>query len=267
LWPEKPVLLTAAAFCFLLLLSIPTSSLAGAFKAVPVRLSIDPKSRTAMLKIVNEGEEEVTVQLNAKSWEQDENGNDIYDETNDIIFFPTMAKIEKGETRIIRVGYNGKPGAREKTFRLFMQELPVSKPGEMALKFALTLSIPIFVPPEKETKKWTAEPGGLTEESLKMMVSNNGNSHVIVSKVRAWGKDETGAEVFSQEAAGWYTLAGKTRTYPVRVPYDECLKTKTIQVETTIEKTAREFILDVEKEMCTRKPEETKELIRASAQE
>jgi fimbrial chaperone protein len=259
-WQIKTIMITMMAA---LVLSFHTVALAGSFKAIPVRLAIDAKSKTTVLKIVNEGEEKVTVQLEAKSWEQDEYGKDIYQETEDIVFFPTMANIEKGETRIIRVGYNGKVGPREKTYRLFMQELPVSTPGEMALKFALTLSIPVFISPEKEVKNWAAEVAGLAEENLKVMVNNHGNSHIIVSKIRAVGLDQSGAEVFAKEAAGWYNLAGKARMYPVGIPHKECLKASTIKVETTIEKTTREFSLDVNKEMCTQKPEEPKGQIRA----
>jgi fimbrial chaperone protein len=261
-WKIKTFMITVMTA---LVLSSQTVALAGSFKAIPVRLTIDAKSKTAVLKIVNEGEEKVTVQLEARSWEQDEHGNDIYGETNDIIFFPTMANIEKGETRIIRVGYNGKAGPQEKTYRLFMQELPVSKPGEMALKFALTLSIPVFISPEKEIKNWTAEASGLAEESLKVLVNNHGNSHIIVSKIKAVGLDESGAEVFSKEAAGWYNLAGKARLYPVGIQHEDCIKTKNIRVEATIEKTGKEFNLDVDKEMCTKKPEDPKDQLRVKA--
>ena len=242
-------------FFVTLFFCISGAAFAGSFKAVPVRLYLDAQSKTAVLKIVNEGDEKVTVQMDAKSWKQDDAGKDIYDSTGDIIIFPKLASIEKGVTRIIRVGYKGKPGLQEKTYRLFAQELPVTKPGELALKFALTLSIPVFVAPEKEMANWTAEAAGLSEESLKVKVTNSGNSHIIVSKIKARGLNESGEEVFSRETAGWYTLAGKSRIYTVGIPHEECLKARTIKVEATIERTTREFSFEVKKEMCTVKPE------------
>jgi fimbrial chaperone protein len=239
-------------------LSFPAAALAGSFKAIPIKLFMDAKTKTAVLKIVNEGEEKVTVQLDAKKWTQDETGKDLYEETGDIIIFPKMADIQKGEERIIRVGYSGKPAAREQTYRIFAQELPVSKPGEMALKFALNLSIPLFIKPLKETTDWSVEVAGLSEESLKIKVKNSGNSHIVVSKFKAVGLDDAGKEAFSHDMAGWYTLPGSTRLFTLPIPYDDCLKAKTIRVEAAVERTSKEAILTVGKEMCTRKPEQPK---------
>ncbi len=241
-------------------------AVAGSFKAVPVRLFVDVKSNTAVLKIINQGDDRVTVQLDARSWRQDETGQDMYEDTGDIIFFPKIAHIEKNEERIIRIGYKGKQGSVEKTYRLFMQELPVTKPGGMALQLALTITIPIFVEPEKEEKAgWTAETAEFSEETLRIKVRNSGNRHIVVSKITAVGLDEAGREVFSKDAAGWYTLARTSRIYAVPIPYEECLKVTTIKVKTDLEKDSRTFTLDVGQEMCTRKPESEKNRIKEKA--
>jgi fimbrial chaperone protein len=240
---------------------VPVHVFPGTFRAIPVRLSLDDNSKTTVLKIVNEGDEKVTIQLDAKGWQQDETGKDVYEETQDIVFFPRIVQIEKGKERVIRIGYTGKPDTTEKTYRLIMQELPVEKAGEMRLRLTLTLTIPIFVKPKKEIQEWSAEEAGLSEESLKVKVSNSGNSHIIVSRIKASGLDESGSEVFSRDEAGWYTLAGRSKIFSISVPHEECLKARTIRVKAALEaaqdkeKVGREFALDVKKEMCTRKPE------------
>jgi len=232
-----------------------SNSFAGSFKAIPVKLFVDDKSKTAVLRVINEGDDKVTIQLDAKSWRQDDAGKDIYEDTGDIIFFPKIANIEKGEERIIRIGYKGKQEIREKTYRLFMQELPVTKPGEMALKFAVTMSIPIFVNPAKEViTDWTAEAAGFSEESLRVKVANKGNAHIIINKIKAIGLDETGKEVFSRDTTGWYALAGITKIFSVAIPQEECLKVKTLVVRTEVEKNSRSFTLNVDREMCTQRP-------------
>jgi fimbrial chaperone protein len=95
--------ITFAALAVLFVL-VPTYSIAGSFRATPLRLFIDAKAKTTVLKITNEGDEKVTAQIDAKTWSQDEAGRDIYGETADIVVFPRITTIEKGETRIIRVG-------------------------------------------------------------------------------------------------------------------------------------------------------------------
>lgn len=234
---------------------IPSHAFGGAFRAMPLKLHIDSKSKTEVLRVVNEGAETVTVQIDAKHWSLDGAGQDIYGDAPDIVVFPKMATIQPGETQVIRIGYTGGPATREKTYRLFVQELPVSKPGETALKFAITLSLPVFVAPEQEIIKWSAEVEGLAQESLRVKVNNGGNRHVMIKKLIATGFDASGTIVFTQEAAGWYTLSGKSRLHTVNVPYQECLKAARINVEVQTKTSSKKMDLAVNKSMCTRKPE------------
>ena len=245
------------------LLFLPSLVFAGSFRVVPIKLYLDARSKTEVLKILNEGDKKVTVQLNAKGWSQDETGKDVYEEKKDIVFFPKITDIEKGEERIVRVGYQGKTAASvEKTYRLFLAELPVVKPGELALKFALRLSIPIFVKPQKEIKEWAIDGLKLSEKTLTVKVKNSGNTHISVSKITAMGFDDSGKEVFSREIAGWYALAGGSKPFAVGVSREECMGVKTIKVTVEVKKTTKESTLDVDKNMCTPKKEDSKDVKR-----
>ncbi len=238
-----------------LLLLFPLHASAGNFKAVPIRLYLDSKTKTAVLKVTNEGEEKVTVQLEAVEWQQDENGKDIYQPSKEIIFFPKIADIEKGEEKIIRVGYEGKKAdAAEKTYRLYVQELPVSKPGEAAVKMAVRLGIPVFIKPVKEAQGRSLEGMSLSDGAVMIKVKNSGNSHLIISRLRARGLDSEGKEAFAKEAAGWYVLSGRTRTFAVDLPKEDCLKANEIKVETEIDKGMLEGKFTVDKNQCADKP-------------
>ncbi|HEY0719613.1 MAG TPA: fimbria/pilus periplasmic chaperone [Gammaproteobacteria bacterium] len=243
--------IAAVAALFLL---ASTQAFAGAFRAMPLRLYLDSKSKSEVLRITNEGDEAVTVQIDTKTWAQDGNGQDVYGDTTEIVVFPKMATIEKGATQIVRIGFNGAPAGREQTYRLFVQELPVSKPGEMALKFALTMSLPVFVAPDQKVIDWSVEPGVLKQETLPVKVTNNGNHHVMISKIKAIGLDANGAELFTQEATGWYTLAGQSRTFPVNVPYQQCEVAARIRVEVQGAESSKTTELAVNRTMCSRKP-------------
>ncbi len=238
-----------------LLLLLPLHAAAGNFKASPIRLYLDSKTKTAVLKVTNDGEEKVTVQLEAVQWQQDENGKDIYQPTKDIIFFPKIGDIEKGEEKIVRVGYEGKKNdAVEKTYRLMVQELPVSKPGEVAIKMAIRLGIPVFIKPVKEIQGRSIEGMSLSEGAVLVKVKNSGNSHLIISRLRARGLDSEGKEAFVKEAAGWYVLSGRTRAFAVDVPKEECLKAEEIKVEAEIERGLLEGKFAVDKNLCADKP-------------
>ncbi len=259
--PEQPESTTLhrfspfAAIAAAIILLIPFHAVAGSFRAMPLRLYIDGESKTEVLRLVNEGKEKVTVQLDPKRWTHDDDGQDIYGDAPKIVIFPKMATIEPGETQVIRIGYIGSSATEEQTYRLFVQELPVNKPGEMALKFALTLSLPVFVAPENEVIQWSVASVNLAQESLQLKVNNNGNRHIMINKIQAPGLDAGGTEVFTQEATGWYTLGGKSRTYAVEIPYQACLKASRINVEVQTKTASKQLDLAVEKSMCTRKPE------------
>jgi len=243
---------------------MPSLIFAGSFRAVPVKLYLDAKSKTTVLKLINEGDEKMTVQLNVKEWNQNETGNDVYKETKDIVFFPEIADVAKGKERVVRIGYQGQtPVSQEKTYRLFAEELPIKKPGELALKFAIRFSIPIFFEPTKEVKDWTIDGLSFSEEALKVKIKNNGNSHVIASKIIATGFDDSGKEIFSREKAGWYVLAGITKPFDVDVSVTECTNIKKIKVAVEVEKVTKESTLNVDKNMCTPKKKDTKDIDRA----
>lgn len=238
-------------------ISVPLIAEAGSFKAVPVRLYLDARTKTAVLKVKNDGDEKVTVQLEAVSWAQDSEGKDIYEPTKDIVFFPKIADIEKDQEKIIRVGYEGKKAeasAAEKTYRLFVQELPVSKPGEVAIKMAIRLGLPVFVAPEKAVKQGVIEKMDISEGSLRVRVRNKGNSHIIIGRIKAKGIDEAGADAFAAESAGWYVLAGGARVFAVDVAKTDCLKAKEIKVEAEADKAVISGSLNVDKNLCTDKP-------------
>lgn len=243
------------------LMLLPSAALAGSFRAVPIKVFMDARSKTAVLKVTNDGAEKVTVQIDAKEWSQNKDGRDVYVDTKDIIFFPRMADIKPGEERIIRLGYKGKSSLREKTYRLFVEELPVSTPGEaMALKFALRLSVPIFIKAPKEVAKSSIE--GLEQKDGMVLVSvrNSGNTHLVVKKIKAEGLSSSGKEVFSKDMGGWYVLSGLTRTYALGVPEKGCVKASKIKVSVEAGKERLEKDISVVKSACRapKKPHEKK---------
>ena len=53
-----------------------------------MRLDLGPRAKSGVLTVTNEGEEKLNFQLQAMEWTQDAAGKDVYNETQDLIFFP-----------------------------------------------------------------------------------------------------------------------------------------------------------------------------------
>ncbi|HEY5599971.1 MAG TPA: fimbria/pilus periplasmic chaperone, partial [Candidatus Manganitrophaceae bacterium] len=188
----RPLLL----FLILLISLFPRPLYAGSFKVVPIKLFLDAKTKTSAVTVTNNSNEKVTLQLEALEWSQNEKGEDFYAPTKEILFFPKIFSLEKNEEKIVRVGYQGPPsGGREKTYRLYFEELPVSKPGETAIKMALRIGVPIFITPLKELKEKAIENMEFYEGRLRVKIKNGGNRHFIVGALHATGLDLSGAEV------------------------------------------------------------------------
>ncbi|MGQ9616421.1 MAG: fimbrial biogenesis chaperone [Spirochaetota bacterium] len=207
------------------------SANAGSFSAVPAKVYLSSDQKSAVLKIKNDGGEKLTLQVNTVKWIQDEKGNDRFEDTDEIVYFPRIITLEKGEEKLLRIGYKSdKTMDREKTFRLFIRELPVSKPGERMLKVTLRLAIPVFISPKKIEKKIELERIEISNMNLLVRVTNLGNSHVLVERIVSTGYDDKGGVSFKKETPGWYILAGLKRTFSIELSEEECLNTRSVKV-------------------------------------
>ena len=210
--------------CFLTLLFFSISTVnAGSFKVFPLKLELNSKTKTTLFKITNTGNTSVTVQLETASWAQDELGDDKYEDTQDIVYFPKIVKVEAGQQRIIRVGYKGKKvRSIEKTYRIFAQELPELGDKKGALKFSLRFSVPIFVLASGAESEAKVESASLINGQLKVLVKNSGTEHFVVKGIKVNGIGYEGQQVFSAKTGGWYVLPESNKPFLVKIPESEC---------------------------------------------
>src|SRR4030042_4413119 len=151
-------LLKYGLISILLSFFIPHITYSGEFRVSPIRLDLDRGAKSGVITIINEGEEKLHVQMKAFEWAQDAEGKDQYVETNDIIFFPRIMTLEKKEERILRAGIRIPATTKEKTYRLFIEEIPEPKKGEgVNVSIAIRFGVPIFVKPLKEEVKGEIE--------------------------------------------------------------------------------------------------------------
>ncbi len=219
----------------ILLASLVTShALAGSFGVSPIRVDFNRSTRTAVVEVTNDDERKLSFQMKLVEWTQDAAGQDQYADSQDLIFFPPLFTVNPNEKRILRIGTKPAtaPGAREKTYRLFIEELP--PPADPAagaqLRIALRFALPVFLAPVTAQKKLVVESVVPRAGKAVVRVRNDGTQSVKLETLRL----RRGAEQVG-ESQGWYVLAGATREFEVHADAAKCPIGGPIEVEAQTE--------------------------------
>jgi fimbrial chaperone protein len=196
------------------------SAHAATFSVNPTQVFLSGKVTSGLVSLRNESDETLRFQLSVVAWAQAPDGQMKFAPTQDIVFYPQLLTLGPREERKIRVGTTLAPAAIEKTYRLFVEELPPSQaeqtPG--TVRVLTKMGIPIFLrasdsPPQAELRDLSVVNGRLT-----FTIANKGATHFVPEKVtiRAIGP---GGEPAGEEAFNaWYVLAGTTRLVEVDLP-------------------------------------------------
>lgn len=242
-----------------LLAGAPRPAFASNFSITPTSLELSGGAKSGAFSIVNSDTEKLNCQIDVKEWSQDAEGKDVYTESKDIVFFPKIMTVEPNEQRSVRVGIKGPQSAKEKTYRLFAEEIPSQKkeqdakaPGKISagLTIAFRYATPIFVKPAKPQESGVIDKVDISKGVARALVKNTGNVHFKMLSVKFKGKALDGRELFSQDVAGWYVLQGMTRPYEATVPKEVCKDLATIEVSAQAENFTVNGSLNVQKNMC-----------------
>ncbi|GBE39196.1 MAG TPA: molecular chaperone [Nitrospirae bacterium] len=244
--------LLPAIICLLIFTSLlPENALSANLSISPTRVFFDGQRKIDILTLKNASEEELTLQLRAYKWEQDKEVKNVYSPTKDIIFFPKIFRIPQGEERLVRIGTKIPPGKHEKTYRLYIEEVPAPRSVETtAVRILLRIGVPIFISPLKTEAKAVIEKAALIKGRLLFTLKNQGNSHFIIKTVKVKGTDAEGKETFNTEIGGWYLLGGNSKVFTVDLPADNCPNTKTLNIDINTDKLSLNEKLDISTEMC-----------------
>src|SRR5438477_2258462 len=123
------------------------SSSAAEFTVSPIRLDFEPGRRSATVTVANDDPRPLRLQLKLMEWTQDATGMDVYTESDELVYFPKLVSVQPNDRRLVRVGIKSPAGAAERTYRLFLDELPDTAPAAASgLSFSIRFALPIFLP-------------------------------------------------------------------------------------------------------------------------
>lgn len=171
----------------------PHVAAASDLQVTPLRVTLSAGEPTSLITLRNRGEEARVIQARVMAWEQEE-GENRYTPTRDILVNPPIFTLGPEAAQVIRLGLAGEGAAdRELAYRLYLQEVPVENGDTGArLRVVLRLGVPVFVAPREARwdVHWQAEPvpGG----GLRVLAVNRGNVHARIAELRVAAPAENG---------------------------------------------------------------------------
>jgi len=174
----------------------------------PLRVELSKARKNGSLRLKNNGNEPVAVQVDAVAWTQ-RNGRDELEPTKLIVVSPPLFRMKPKGGQTIRVGYAGAvDAALETTFRVLIREVPQAQASQTGVSTVLQLSLPVFVAPEKPSAPDLAWRVTRADGKLRLEVQNRGNGHAQVGDLKL-----DPAILPAEVSIAGYVLAGKSRRW------------------------------------------------------
>jgi fimbrial chaperone protein len=215
-----------------LVLAVVADASASSFNVSPTQVYLSGRDASALLTLRNETDEPLRFQLSAFAWDQQRSGEMALAPTSDVVFFPALLTLGPREERKIRVGRVVGAADAERTYRLFVEELPpletMTRGGEV--RVLTKMGIPIFVRPPKETVAAAIATVEHVDGTVTFTLANSGTVHIVPASVTVRGLAGS-QQVFEGQLPAWYVLAGGFRDFSYQLPRPECARATTVQVE------------------------------------
>jgi fimbrial chaperone protein len=203
---------------------------AATFTVDPTQIFLSGRTGSVLLTLRNESTEILQFQLSVFAWAQSPTGEMHLVPTDDIVFFPTLLTLKPMETRRVRVGSATTQDVREKTYRIFVEELPPTSTAGNGIRVLTKMGIPIFLRPVKEVATATLSDLRQQDGALRFTLTNAGTVHVVPQTIKVRGL--TGSNTaFDRELEGWYVLAGGRREFDMAFPKNACAQVTSIVVD------------------------------------
>ena len=230
------------------------SAFAGEFNVKPMRLDVAHRAKSASVSIANEGTDKLSFQLRAMDWTQDKDGKDVYTDSIDLIFFPKLMTIESGQEALVRIGFKSPATSTEKTYRLFIEELPgvVKKiEGNSAqINVLVRFGLPIFAEPILPQDILVVDGIEFKSRVLSFTAQNSGNRHQMFASIRIAGTNGESKPIFGLDIADRYLLASSSKSYKTVLSAQQCRELTSITIDVKTDKVSQSRKIDVKPEMC-----------------
>jgi fimbrial chaperone protein len=184
-----------------------------------------------------EGDAPVTLSIKPFAWSQNAQGEDVITPTADIVVFPKIVTIKKGEERVVRLAVaDGKPDPG-KAYRVYFEEQPEIglKPESYKVRVYAKAGISVFYVPPKTEEQLVIEHIDTMQDKVVVKLVNKGAGFSKPQKVAILCRSANNIAAFRHEIDSWYLLAGASRSYSFPLPQDVQGRIQQVDVTVTTE--------------------------------
>ena len=194
---------------------LPARAEAATLEFSPVVVTLAPGQTTATIEVRNRGDSPTAVQARAFSWTQTGN-DDALIPTYDIILSPPIFTVPEGASQTVRLLLRRIGGVgRERSYRLLLDEVPLTDAQDKKIAFALRVSLPVIAASATSAPpmlQWRAERGAGGETVLTAV--NTGQAFDRVSAIEVTLPDGSHPKV-SARGSNTYILPDAERHWSV----------------------------------------------------
>jgi fimbrial chaperone protein len=228
--------LAVAALAALLARSPPAR--AAEVQVNPVLVELSTAAPSAIVVLRNVGKEAARFEVQVRAWSQNEAGEMELVATDDVVAYPLVVELAPGEQRNLRVGGATPPGPVEKSYRLFIKELPAPpRPGAgSGVRVLSRIGLPVFVAPQQAVERVAVEDLKVRDGKVTFTLRNAGTVRVRPSSVVVTASLHRAAAPLERELAAWYVLAGGARRYELDLPRESCARIREVGVAVALER-------------------------------
>ena len=227
----RPASLLLAATASTVILSLPAATRGAEVQVNPVVILLSPAARSALVTVRNAGAEPVRFEVQVRAWDQSPAGEMLLSPTEDIVAFPPILTLAPGEERNLRIAATTPFGAVEKTYRVFVQELPPERPdAQPQVRVLSRIGLPVFLAAARPVARAEVDDLAVRGGKVSFRLRNTGTAHVRPSSVELMATGDGGAPLLQRSLDAWYVLAGGERRYEVELPAATCPRVREVSV-------------------------------------
>lgn len=203
------------------------------FTVSPMSVSLGSGVRSAAVTLRNDDVAPRSFSVRALAWRHDEQGQEQFDETTELIYFPRLITLEPNEQAVVRIGLRQPIAAVERSWRLFVEEMPPPglDPAGSRVRMRVRFGVPVFAAPVHPTRHLALSDVTREGDWLRWFLRNEGNQHERFEQMSVRGLDGQGRELFAQPVDARYLLAGEHRRLAVQVPASACAQLALVTVQ------------------------------------